>query len=458
MEEAGSDDRISGLSDDLLRDILLRLRSLPAAARTTTLSRRWRHVWTSIPELVIDELHVPGRPPSSFLRAVEGALAAYSASNVDVAALTIAVPDVRLCRIEARRVSSWLRVASERAAGTLSLALPRSEPIAHGHGQEIELPPCGRATEIALSLAGAFVLRLRPAASFAALTVLTIQSAAMDGRELGAFVSSMCPRLTDLTLRVSLVACSDVSIRSASLRRLEFGAGCAQRLGVAAPMLEVLVASFLHHAHISAPRLAEAKVQRLHRHHFADDVPRRLRRLDITQLYLHAVAPPRARRFDAVDELRLSALIGMEGYTSFLDDVNNLPVCQTVLSVSLTGDHHGFVPTMLHLLRRSSGIRKLVLETYTQTNDPCSTACPCRLPEGYRANNMTLDSLEEIEINTFMGEDDQVEFLEMLVSRCSATRPINVVLNKSYLVPLPTEKVSEMIRSISRPNHRVGLH
>lgn len=309
MEEAGSDDRISGLSDDLLRDILLRLRSLPAAARTTILSRRWRHVWTSIPELVIDELHVPGRPPSSFLRAVEGALAAYSASNVDVAALTIAVPDVRLCRIEARRVSSWLRVASERVAGTLSLALPRSEPIVHGHGQEVELPPCRRATEITLSLAGAFVLRLRPAASFAALTVLTIQSAAMDGRELGAFVSSMCPRLTDLTLRVSLVACSDVSIRSASLRRLEFGAGCAQRLGVAAPMLEVLVASFLHHAHISAPRLAEAKVQRLHRHHFADDVPRRLRRLDITQLYLNAAAPPRARRFDAVDELRLSALI-----------------------------------------------------------------------------------------------------------------------------------------------------
>ncbi|EMS49708.1 hypothetical protein TRIUR3_11077 [Triticum urartu] len=218
MEEAGSDDRISGLSDDLLRDILLRLHSLPAAARTTILSRRWRHVWTSIPELVIDELHVHGRPPSS-------------------------------------------------------------------------------------------------------------------------------------------------------LRRLGCGAGCAQRLGVAAPMLEVLVASFLHHAHISAPRLAEAKVQRLHRHHFADDVPRRLRRLDITQLYLNAAAPPRARRFDAVDELRLSALIGMEGYTSFLDDVNNLPVCQTVLSVSLTGDHHGFVPTMLHLLRRSNAIKKLVLETYAQTGE-----------------------------------------------------------------------------------------
>ncbi|KAE8815598.1 hypothetical protein D1007_07069 [Hordeum vulgare] len=459
MEEAGSDDRISGLPDDLLRDILLRLRSLPAAARTSILSRRWRHLWTSFPELVIDELHAPGRPPSSFLRAVEGALAAYSASNVDVAALTIAVPDVRFCRIEARRVSSWLRVASERVAGTLSVTLPRSRPATHG-GQEIELPPCGRATEIALSLADPFVLRLRPAASFAALTVLTIQSAAMDGRELGAFVSSMCPRLTDLTLRVNLVACSDVSIRSASLRRLEFdaGAGYAQRLAVAAPMLEALVASFVHHAHVSAQRLAEAKVQRLHRHHFADDVPRRLRRLDATQLYLNAAAPPRVRRFDAVDELRLSALIGMEGYTSFLDDVNNFPVCESVLSISLTGGHHGFVPTMLHLLRRSNGIRKLVLESYTQMKEPCSTACPCRLPESYRADDMTLDSLEEIEINTFMGADDQVEFLELLVSRCSATRPINVVLNKSYLVPLPTEKVSEMIHSISRPNLTVGLH
>jgi hypothetical protein len=43
--------------------------------------------------------------------------------------------------------------------------------------------------------------------------------------------------------------------------------------------------------------------------------------------------------------------------------VNNLPMCEALLSVSLTGIHHGFIPTMLHILKRGNGIRKLVLET-----------------------------------------------------------------------------------------------
>jgi hypothetical protein len=50
-------------------------------------------------------------------------------------------------------------------------------------------------------------------------------------------------------------------------------------------VLEVLAAYVLfHHAHIAAPMLAEANVKRLHLYHFADDVPRRLRRLDIKQV------------------------------------------------------------------------------------------------------------------------------------------------------------------------------
>ncbi|CAO2142133.1 unnamed protein product [Urochloa humidicola] len=39
------EDRISGIPDELLISILLRLRSTRAAARTGALSRRWRHVW-----------------------------------------------------------------------------------------------------------------------------------------------------------------------------------------------------------------------------------------------------------------------------------------------------------------------------------------------------------------------------------------------------------------------------
>ncbi|TVU38509.1 hypothetical protein EJB05_11883, partial [Eragrostis curvula] len=42
-------DRISDLTDELLQDILLRLRSPHAAARTSVLSRRWSRVWVGLP-------------------------------------------------------------------------------------------------------------------------------------------------------------------------------------------------------------------------------------------------------------------------------------------------------------------------------------------------------------------------------------------------------------------------
>lgn len=46
-------DRISALHDDLLLQILARLGCIPAAARTGLLSRRWRGLWTRLPELVL---------------------------------------------------------------------------------------------------------------------------------------------------------------------------------------------------------------------------------------------------------------------------------------------------------------------------------------------------------------------------------------------------------------------
>lgn len=45
------DDRISALPDDMLVQVLLRLRCTRAAARTGVLSRRWRGLWPRLPGL-----------------------------------------------------------------------------------------------------------------------------------------------------------------------------------------------------------------------------------------------------------------------------------------------------------------------------------------------------------------------------------------------------------------------
>ncbi|CAI9292827.1 unnamed protein product [Lactuca saligna] len=49
------EDRISGLPDCLLIEILSRLPSTKGAIRTGTLSKRWKHIWTSIPSLYFND-------------------------------------------------------------------------------------------------------------------------------------------------------------------------------------------------------------------------------------------------------------------------------------------------------------------------------------------------------------------------------------------------------------------
>ncbi|GJN11453.1 hypothetical protein PR202_ga29648 [Eleusine coracana subsp. coracana] len=65
------EDHISGLPDDLLHLILLRLGSTRVAARTSVLSRRWRRVWTHLPRL---DLFNEEPPPRLFLDYVDAAL------------------------------------------------------------------------------------------------------------------------------------------------------------------------------------------------------------------------------------------------------------------------------------------------------------------------------------------------------------------------------------------------
>jgi len=93
-------DRISGLNDDLLIQVLVRLRSAAAAARTSVLSRRWRGLWRHLPEL-------------SFRRVAPDAL--------QVALAQVAIPKLNLLhidypfhrsRLSAEAVASLLRPAA----------------------------------------------------------------------------------------------------------------------------------------------------------------------------------------------------------------------------------------------------------------------------------------------------------------------------------------------------------
>ena len=117
-----SENSISGLSDELLQEILVRLGSARAAAGTSVLSRRWRHVWADVPKLILDggPNAPPSSPPASFL---DVALDAHAAPTVQ--RLPIAVSDAYADAITSGRAASWLCFAAKRVAGMLFLLVPQ---------------------------------------------------------------------------------------------------------------------------------------------------------------------------------------------------------------------------------------------------------------------------------------------------------------------------------------------
>ncbi|CAO2144544.1 unnamed protein product [Urochloa humidicola] len=145
------EDRISVLPNELLHAILVHLRSTRAAARTGVLSRRWRRVWTSLSELVLEEHADASTPPSPPTRT-------KPRSSSDSGSL---------CQQPATTDASWpgaLRggctFASDRVVGVLSLHLPLQvasffEPEVDGEEAAVavlELPACEGVIDIDLIL------------------------------------------------------------------------------------------------------------------------------------------------------------------------------------------------------------------------------------------------------------------------------------------------------------------
>ncbi|CAL5083354.1 unnamed protein product [Urochloa decumbens] len=456
------EDRISALPDELLHIILLRLCSPRAAARTSVLSRSWRHIWARLPRLILEGPDAP--PPASFLDSVDAALASFSAPVVKE--LHINTPN-SCPGVPALRVAPWLRFASQRLVGTLFLIAPLLissilKPDVGGE-EELELPVCEGATTIKLYLEHRWRLRLCPAGVFSALTDLVIKFCRMDGTELTALLSTQCPRLRNLRIQAKLVTLSDISIRSDSLESLWFHVRNMGQLEVITPRLEVLDVSQAIEAHLSAPKLAEVvwNVDTFDpcRHQFTDE-GLHLRLLKINH---NSLVASLLQRFDTVGELKLSVSISPEiaKYNSFLHETSKLPKCET-LSVSSLWNNHGLTPTMFHLLRNCNSIRKFSVQLVDSSNpslrQPCPLPCPCRLEESCKIDGITLDSLEEIEISFFTCSHEELEFLEQ-VSRCCVAILKKLVINYTpFPAPPLTKEACEKVRSKFHPNLEVEIY
>ncbi|CAN6199843.1 unnamed protein product [Urochloa humidicola] len=211
-------DRISGLNDDLLIQVLVRLRCAGAAARTSVLARRWRDLWKHLPELFFRRI-----APD----ALQAALAQVAIPKLSI--LDIDVPDEHEIRDEIINVPHHLRLSAQGVT-SLFRAAARLDPVelrltAWMDPDEckiaIEVPSFARATSIRLDVND---LRLAPPALGGEISVLERLSVTNSGCfDTGALISR-CPQLRLLEL-IGCWVLGTITVHSATIEELHVTGG-----------------------------------------------------------------------------------------------------------------------------------------------------------------------------------------------------------------------------------------
>jgi len=191
-------DRISALPDDMLLQVLTRLRCARTAARTALLARRWRRVW---PGLL--EVSFRGLAPD----AIHEALARFTRTSLEAI-------DIHVSRgtghraLDAGSVTSLLHAAAGRSPVKLALTIPVFLYF------PVDLPRFDFATSIELDVWDVR-FALPAATEFPKLETLSLSGCIMD---LAALVPR-CPRLRVLSVRTPHEV-DTITVHSASLQEL----------------------------------------------------------------------------------------------------------------------------------------------------------------------------------------------------------------------------------------------
>ncbi|XP_073361971.1 uncharacterized protein [Aegilops tauschii subsp. strangulata] len=235
----GEADLISAVPTDLLLQVLVRLRCARAAPRTSILSRRWRGLWTRLPELTFRDV-----APGPLL----AALSSLGPAGAPLSLLDIHVPEPQ------HKVTMLLR-----AAGRLS---PAAFRFSHQHELEnpyvdVDLSSCfRRATSIELEVQ--FICFPEPPSEFPALESLSLSGCLVRL----AVVVPLCPRLRVLRVPRAFYQGDVITVRSASPQELvvenEVAGASTRRVDVEAPALKQLTVFLRNSGDLSVSVLAPA--------------------------------------------------------------------------------------------------------------------------------------------------------------------------------------------------------
>ncbi|CAL5077767.1 unnamed protein product [Urochloa decumbens] len=456
---ADGEDRLSALPDELLVLILLNLRTAKAA-RTSVLSCRWRRVWTFLPEL---QLTFPCTP--------DGIAAALDAHKVDLQSLFVVTPDAA-----PGSMAPWLSAAARRVSGSLAFCnMPRDrddddtnaaeeeEEEEEGEEEEeaaaFELPCFDRATLLYLNL-GHLGVSFPPAGKFARLTHILLDHVRFTAGacSLGAAVSSLrCPCLEKLTVH-NADGVVDLAIDSGSLKELQITkVRGLWWLAVAAPALRDLTLAysfFLHHQNPPVANISTChQLQSLEWNDSYDlstvqlGTMEHLQRLGasmynvfgeegaVAQHIINRSCLGLLRRFRAVQSLCLTLLSPRDivGYQYLMEQMTVFPVIKNLYLI-VFANGHGFGPSSFHVLRKCTGIRKLLLQLLAPVESEAETACTsgriCDQPSNWRTEELLLNNLEEVRIRELRGSEHEISFVKRLLNWAKVLKRMIITFDK----------------------------
>ncbi|TVU40441.1 hypothetical protein EJB05_13906, partial [Eragrostis curvula] len=429
------EDRLSGLPNDILVLILLRLDTAAAAARTSVLSRRWRRVWALLPGLRFpfspDPHHI-----ASALAAHEAVLRVLLVGTMDAAPESVAA----VLRVAAPRLSGRL-IFANRVSGTGRSADDDSED---DEEDAFELPCLEGATAINLDLGGFLGLALPLAGVFARLT------------ELGDTVSSpRSPCLQKLRVR-DVRRLFSLSVHSESLIQLDLQKVVGlQQLSIDAPGLKDLTLEqcFVENhpiANISAPELVTLCWRDVYDHSSMQLGKMAQLQLVFPNIVLvhgdgHHDSLNRSHnrnclrflqqfQFQVIHKLTISLgyLQGICNSQYLLEDITFLPR-SAVLTVVVINRGHAFGAGLYHVLRLCSGIKRLFLslDSDLEPQPACPSGCNCDEPTNWRTELLLLNCLQEVLIINLKRSEHEVAFVKQLFNWSTALKIMKITFDSS---------------------------
>uniref|UniRef100_A0ACD5WFE2 Uncharacterized protein n=1 Tax=Avena sativa TaxID=4498 RepID=A0ACD5WFE2_AVESA len=431
LSAAGGADLISALPEDLLLLVLVRLRCAAAAARTSLLSRRWRGLWTRLPDLTFRDL-----APVPLLRAL-ASLQSSAVVGPGVSLLDICVPAAAFDKFVLEgRVSSLLDAAAGLSPVELRLAVP---PMIIK--VQVKVPHFHRVTSIELhgldlAFADSPSLFLCAASTdpqkdiFPALERLSLSACNVDLPDL----VLRCPRLRVLR-ETGDPQYTVINIRSASLQELDMenetpfmehihidtpalkqlglslGTGCGVTVDVSilAPLLEKVSWRCCYYTVVvGLPRWGLFKVALKPAESSVEDAHlQQLPSVHVLSLYWF---------------YHISLCFPEEAAELTTEIEKHMIIHFSVLELHFKTRGHAFGASALQILgmrriRTATRSLKIVL-VRSEDKEACPVNCPCDERKNWRSQSISLTNLETVEIKGFEGDDHECDFIR-LIFRCA---------------------------------------